>query len=258
MSVPGPSWRMKNLGVQPRCPAQFQAVRIGLASMQKLLIAINGTTAWRPSALSKARHNSPPPLPRAVGMRPIRQRRLGDPEWRGELHDAPGKVGLSLGLRGTQWLTRGIGGRQGFVREIAVAPFDGVLECMLDATTGHSSWRRLGSLFRRRLRQIPACRQPWGDDAPWACAIRGGEIFVEPCQLAGRLRTLSRMDPPDSEKECWRRIQDIQGAIELPRNGTALSTRQFREQRRSMPHPCPMKQNAANVVGLDNTTRRAE
>ncbi|RNC39680.1 hypothetical protein TcCL_NonESM10945 [Trypanosoma cruzi] len=54
------------------------------------------------------------------------------------------------------------------------------------------------------------------------------------------------------------RIQDIQGAIEVPRNGTALSPRHFREQTNSMPRPRPMKHDAANVVGLENTTRRAE
>ncbi|RNC33434.1 hypothetical protein TcCL_Unassigned03871 [Trypanosoma cruzi] len=54
------------------------------------------------------------------------------------------------------------------------------------------------------------------------------------------------------------RVQDIQRAIEVPRNGTAHSTRHFREQRKSMPHPRPMKHDAADVVGLDNATRRAE
>ncbi|KAF8294679.1 hypothetical protein TcYC6_0099810 [Trypanosoma cruzi] len=129
--------------------------------MQKLLIAINGTTTLRPSALSNARHKSPPPLPREVGMRPMQQRGLGDPAWKGEPHDAPGEVELLLGLRGAQGLMRGIRGWQGFARRIAVAPFGGVLECMLDATPGHSSWMRLWSLFRRRLRQTPACRQRW-------------------------------------------------------------------------------------------------
>ncbi|RNC57707.1 hypothetical protein TcCL_ESM04665 [Trypanosoma cruzi] len=54
------------------------------------------------------------------------------------------------------------------------------------------------------------------------------------------------------------RVEDIQGAIEVPRNGTAHSPRHFREQRKSMPHPRPMKHDATNVVGLDNATRRAE
>ncbi|KAF8289247.1 hypothetical protein TcBrA4_0000990 [Trypanosoma cruzi] len=141
--------------------------------MQKLLIAISGTTTLRPSALRNARHNSPPPLPREVGMRPMQRRGLGDPAWKGEPHDAPGEVELLLGLRGTQGLMRGIRGWQGFARRIAVAPFGGVLECMLDATPGHSSWMRLGSLFRRRLRQTRRAESGGRKEAPWACAIRG-------------------------------------------------------------------------------------
>ncbi|RNF25228.1 hypothetical protein TcG_00231 [Trypanosoma cruzi] len=58
--------------------------------------------------------------------------------------------------------------------------------------------------------------------------------------------------------EAGARVQDIQRAIEVPRNGTAHSPRHFREQRKSMPRPRPMKHDAANVVGLDSTTRRAE
>ncbi|RNC51975.1 hypothetical protein TcCL_ESM10850, partial [Trypanosoma cruzi] len=80
-----------------------------------------------------------------------------------QIHDVPEGLELSLGPRGTQGPKRGIRGRQGFVRRIAVAPFDGVLECIMCATPGHSSWMRLGSPFRRRLRQAPACRQPWGE-----------------------------------------------------------------------------------------------
>ncbi|EAN87079.1 hypothetical protein TcYC6_0052910 [Trypanosoma cruzi] len=59
--------------------AQFQAVRIRLAPMQRSLMALNGTTTWRPSALSQARHKSPPLLPREEGMRPILQRQSEDP-----------------------------------------------------------------------------------------------------------------------------------------------------------------------------------
>ncbi|RNC48212.1 hypothetical protein TcCL_NonESM01808 [Trypanosoma cruzi] len=74
-----------------------------------------------------------------------------------QIHDVPGGLELLLGTRGPM---SGIRGRRGFVRRIAVAPFDGVLECMMDATPSHSSWMRLGSPLRRRLRQAPACRQP--------------------------------------------------------------------------------------------------
>ncbi|RNF03630.1 hypothetical protein TcG_10987 [Trypanosoma cruzi] len=74
-----------------------------------------------------------------------------------QIHDVPEEVELLLGTQGPKW---GIRGRQGFVRRIAVAPFDGVLKCMMDATPGHSSWMRLGPPLRRRLRQVPACRQP--------------------------------------------------------------------------------------------------
>ncbi|RNC35287.1 hypothetical protein TcCL_Unassigned01853 [Trypanosoma cruzi] len=80
-----------------------------------------------------------------------------------QIHDVPGGLELLLGPRGTQGPKRGICGRRGLVRRIAVAPFDGVLECIMCATPGHSSWMRLGSPFRRRLRQVPACRQPWGE-----------------------------------------------------------------------------------------------
>ncbi|KAF8294552.1 hypothetical protein TcYC6_0099910 [Trypanosoma cruzi] len=222
--------------------------------MQKLLIAINGTTTLRPSALSNARHKSPPPLPREVGMRPMQQRGLGDPAWKGEPHDAPGEVELLLGLRGTQGLMRGIRGWQGFARRIAVAPFGGVLECMLDATPGHSSWMRLWSLFRRRLRQtaVGGKRRPGrapftGNRCSWNLAGWQGDCVHS---VAWILRT--------TKKNSRARIREIQGAIEAPRNGTALSPRQFREQTKSMPHPRPMKHDAANVVGLDNTAGRAE
>ncbi|RNF13449.1 hypothetical protein TcG_08538 [Trypanosoma cruzi] len=76
-----------------------------------------------------------------------------------QIHDVQGGLELLLGPRGTQGPKRGIRGRRGFVR-IPVAPFDGVLKYMMDATPGHSSWMRLGPPLRRRLRQIPACRQP--------------------------------------------------------------------------------------------------
>ncbi|RNC49146.1 hypothetical protein TcCL_NonESM00980, partial [Trypanosoma cruzi] len=42
-----------------------------------------------------------------------------------QIHEAPGELELSLGPRGTQGPRRGICGRQGFVRRITVAPFDG-------------------------------------------------------------------------------------------------------------------------------------
>ncbi|KAF8287921.1 hypothetical protein TcBrA4_0013690 [Trypanosoma cruzi] len=51
----------KNNGVQAQMPhVQFRAERIRLAPMQELPTSIDGTTTWRPSALSQARHNSPP------------------------------------------------------------------------------------------------------------------------------------------------------------------------------------------------------
>ncbi|RNC37943.1 hypothetical protein TcCL_NonESM12864 [Trypanosoma cruzi] len=73
-----------------------------------------------------------------------------------QIHDVLEELELLLGTRGTK---SGIRERRGFVRRIAVAPFDGVLECIMDATPGHSSWMRLGPPLRRRLRQAPACRQ---------------------------------------------------------------------------------------------------
>ncbi|EAN84657.1 hypothetical protein Tc00.1047053509543.10 [Trypanosoma cruzi] len=80
-----------------------------------------------------------------------------------QIHGAPEAVELLLGVRGTQGLKRGICGRRGFVRRLAVAPFDGVLKCMMDAKPGHSFWMRLGPPFRRRPRQVPSRRQPWGE-----------------------------------------------------------------------------------------------
>ncbi|RNC62111.1 hypothetical protein TcCL_ESM00126 [Trypanosoma cruzi] len=77
-----------------------------------------------------------------------------------QIHDVPEGLELLLGPRGTRGTKWGIRERRGFVRRIAVAPFDGVLKCMMDAMPGHSSWMRLGSPLRRRLRQVPACRQP--------------------------------------------------------------------------------------------------
>ncbi|RNC44084.1 hypothetical protein TcCL_NonESM06177 [Trypanosoma cruzi] len=77
-----------------------------------------------------------------------------------QIHDVPEGLELLLGPRGTRGTKWGIRGRRGLVRRIAVAPFDGVLKCMMDATPGHGSWMRLGPPLRRRLRQILACRQP--------------------------------------------------------------------------------------------------
>ncbi|EAO00077.1 hypothetical protein Tc00.1047053506529.370 [Trypanosoma cruzi] len=51
-----------------------------------------------------------------------------------------------------------------------------------------------------RSRHAESCE---GNGASWACAIRGEELLMESCQLAGRLRTLGQMDPRDSEKRCW-------------------------------------------------------
>ncbi|KAF5225879.1 hypothetical protein ECC02_001198 [Trypanosoma cruzi] len=161
-----------------------------------------------------------------------------------QIHDVPEGLELLLGPRGTQGPKRGIRGKRGFVRRIAVAPFDGVLKCMMDATPA-APGPGMQTAVRGTVR--PGRAPLAGERCLWNLASCQGDCVHSVTWI---VRTVNN--------DAGVRVEDIQGAVEMPRNGTALSPRRFREQTKSMPHPRPMKHDAANVVGLDNATRRAE
>ncbi|EKF31648.1 hypothetical protein MOQ_004512 [Trypanosoma cruzi marinkellei] len=134
-----------------------------------------------------------------------------------QIHDVTEEWELLLGPRGTEWLMRGICGRRGFVQRIAVALFDGVLECMVDATPGHCSWMRLGSPLRRRRARSRHADSGGGTVRPGRVPFAGKRcLWNLACWQGDCVRSVTWI-LRTVNNDAGVRIQEIQGAIEVSR-----------------------------------------
>ncbi|EAN95337.1 hypothetical protein Tc00.1047053510657.210 [Trypanosoma cruzi] len=253
MSVPGLSWRLKNIGVQLRCPRAVPCGAYWIGAVAR----VAHDNQWDDNLATISTPQGPPKVSTASVTGSWNASHTAETIER--------SCKFMTCQRGIRAVTRHTGAQVGNPWEAGICTED----------RSRTIWRRI---------EMHDGRNAWPQllDASWvtfATPAAPGPVM----QTAVR-RTVRPGRAPSARKRCLRnrasfqgdrvhsvtwilrtlnndagaRVQDIQRAVEVPRNGAAHSPRHFREQRRSMQRPRPMKHDAANVIGLDNATRRAE
>ncbi|KAF8289271.1 hypothetical protein TcBrA4_0000940 [Trypanosoma cruzi] len=201
MSAPGPSWRMKNLGVQLRCPRAFPGGAHWIGADAKVAHSHQWDDNFAPISAQECPSQFSATSATGSWNASHAAERIGDPAWKGEPHDAPGEVEAVTRPAGTQGLMRGIRGWQDLP--------GGSLSRHLAA-----SWN---ACWMRRLATAPGCvlgsLSDAGCDRPRRAESGGGKRHPGRAPFAGNRCSWglagwqgdcvhsSRMDPPDSEKE---------------------------------------------------------